>query len=272
MRYPLLVLIAASLAFAPGASAAPVAVKPTYAVTAAAKSGKKVKFVLTVTLPPGIPSCPKKERVTASTKLSRKKTAKWSARYTGDSAICTAAIHGKLSVAKYGKTVKFKIKFPGSKSIKKFSASKKLKLVPPPPPADDPGGIPATHGPQSPGQWYMFKAGDSSDIGMSFKINADYKVPAITRPSGLPMNCTPSGIVSVPFNWENTFFGMGTQVGTVSSSGNSPYVTGMTYELTWNFANAHEGTGHFSATGTFNNSGSIEPCSTSYDVTLSGGN
>ncbi|MGH2959310.1 MAG: hypothetical protein ACRDKE_06875, partial [Solirubrobacterales bacterium] len=137
MRYSILALLASALVFAPGANAAAVKVKPTYAVTAAAKSGKNVKFTISVTVA-NVPKCTGK--VTATHKLSKKKSVSWSARYTGDSAICTARIKGKLAVKKYGKTVKFSIKFPGNDSIKKFSATKSLKLSPPPPPPPPPPG------------------------------------------------------------------------------------------------------------------------------------
>jgi hypothetical protein len=279
MRYFILGLFAALLIVAPAASAKAVKVKPVYSVTAATKSGKNVKFTIAVTVAQ-VPKCTGK--VTATHKLSKKKSVSWSARYTGDSAICTAAIHGKLPAANYRKKTKFAIKFPGNDSIKKFSVTKSLTLTPPPapptpapsPPTGNP--TPIVYGPQKPGPWFMSDVDPSGEDGFTFNLQSDRKVPAFQHLSGMTMNCG-SGheATQVPFQWNNTFFDMGGQFGTVSSSGDRQYVTNMSYTVNFNFADAHSGTGHFAAVGNFQpdpgNAATLS-CTESFDVTLSGGN
>lgn len=269
MRYSLLALFAALLAFAPSASAAPVKVKPVVSVTAATTVGKNVKFTIAVTVA-NVPKC--KGKVTATHKVSKKKRVSWSARYTGDSAICTAAIHGKLPAKNFGKKIKFSIKFPGNDFIKKFSASKSLTLTPPPAPPTGGTTIPIVLGPQKPGPWNML-AVDGSAGDMTFRIGADHKVPALLHPSNLSMTCE-NGKAQLPFNWSNTFFSMGAQIGAVTSGDSGLSMVNMIYTLTWNFTDAHSGTGHFSASGgfVFASGQPATHCETSYNVTFSGGN
>ncbi|MGH2905522.1 MAG: hypothetical protein ACRDKI_01990 [Solirubrobacterales bacterium] len=119
------------------ASAAAVKGTPNASVVSVAVSGKNVKFELDVTvgLPTGADSrktCAGK--VVASHKLSRKVTKSWSAKLKPNLLACIAKVKGKLPKAKYGKTLKFKYVFPGTKQLKKFAKSGSFKLRPPGPP------------------------------------------------------------------------------------------------------------------------------------------
>lgn len=273
MRYFILGLFAALAIVAPVAEAEPVKTSPLVALISAKTSGKNVKFDFDVLLTPTPKKCG--GTLTVSHKTSKKKTVKWTRKLTTNEGTCGTVIHGKLPKSNYGKTRKFKFKFPGSKSIKKFSSSQSFKLVPPKPiPLPPVVGPPGSVGPQHVGKWFIFKKDDISDSGITFTIGADYKVSGLSRPSGLTMSCTPGGNTSVPFNWSNTSFGMGAQVGVVSSGDTNANTSNMVYSLTWNFTGPNTGTGHFSANGGFRSmvGGNFDPCFTEYDVTLSGGN
>jgi hypothetical protein len=276
MRYFILALFAAFLVAVPAAGAKAVKVSPTYSITAAAVSGKNVKFTIAVTVT-GVPKCSGK--VTATHKISKKKSVSWSARYTGDSAICTAAIKGKLPKASFGKKVKFAIKFPGNDAIKKFSASKSLTLTPPaPPPApapSPPGGgstTPIIFGPQSPGLWTVTDVSDGSS-GFTYTLREDRTVPGMASADGIGMNCSVLGTnTHVPTYWNNQNFGMGGAFGSVGSDGAGNQVPNMSYSLYWTFTDANTGTGNFSASGTYQPGGTgttTYSCQTTFNVVYS---
>jgi hypothetical protein len=258
------------------ANAKAVKVTPTYSITSAVVSGKKVKFTFYVALGTEVQGCSGK--VTASHKLSKKKTAKWSASLKQSAVACAATIHGSLPKENFNKKTKFQIKYPGNSKIKPFSATKSLTLSPPPPTTPTPGGptTPVVLGPQHPGPWTMYDTDSSGYGGFTFTIQSDHLVPAITRASSLSMDCGAGGSATqVPFQWNNSFFSMGGQSGKVTSSGDRPYVTSMAYTITWSFTDAHSGTGHFSALGNFQpdaNSSTTYSCSREFDVLFSGGN
>jgi hypothetical protein len=276
MRYFILVLFAALAVAVPVASANAVKATPKASITKAVVSGKSVKFDLLVKAASNVPGC--KGTVTASHKLSKKKTVAWTGKLKATGVDCAATIKGKLPKAKFGKKVKFTFKFPGNKSLKKFNTSKSLKLSPPPaplPPAPTPGtGAPGLVGPQHPGSWFMFKKEDNTDSGWTFTIGQDYKVPSLIRPSSLTMSCAVGGNTQLPFIWNSAPFGMGLPVGTVQSGGNGPHLRNMVHTLNWNFTGPNAGTGHFSSVGEFRYAlpDDWTACSTSFDVTFSGGN
>lgn len=272
MRYLILGLFAALAIVAPVAQAAPAKTLPLVALISATKSAKSVRFGFDVLLTPDPAKCG--GTLTVSHRINKKRTVSWSGKLTSIDGVCGTAIYGKLPKSNYGKTRKFKFRFPGSKSIKKFSSTQSFKLVPPKP-IDQPPvlGPPATVGPQHPGPWFMLKKDDISDSGFSFTLGADRRVPMFSRASGLPMTCA-SGNVIVPFNWSNTFFGMGTQDGVVTSGDSGLNTANMVYSVTWHFNDAHSGTGHFSANGDFRIAmpDTYTHCTADYDVTFSGGN
>jgi hypothetical protein len=273
MRYLVLALLAALAVFAPTAQAAATKPAPVVTVLTVKKSGKDVKFDLLGDLIPAPSTCT--GILTASHKLSKKKTVKWKGKLKSFAGTCDTTIHAKLPVAKYDKKVKIKFAFPGNKSIKKFSSTKSLKIAETKTGELPPGiKVPSpVVGPQNPGTWFMFKKGDSSDIGMQFTIKPDYTVPGLTRPSGLPVTCT-SGNKSIPFNWSKLNFAMGAQTGVITSGDSGQYASNMHYTLTWSFTDAHNGTGHFAALGgyVFTPGQSPEGCAAAYEVTFSGGN
>jgi hypothetical protein len=275
MRYFILALFAALIVMVPSAGATAVKVAPTYSITSAAVSGKNVKFTITVTVT-GVPKCSGK--VTATYKISKKKSVSWTGRYTGDSAICTAKINGKLPKASFGKKVKFAIKFPGNDSIKKFSTSKSLTLSPPPPPAPPapvptpptgPDPIPLTTGPQTLGLWSIEEV-TQNNTDFSFILSEDYIVYDISRfGGGLSVVC-PSGNVSTTFNWSKQFT-MRAKTGQVSYQDTGPN-NHMTYTFDWDFSGPNTGTGHFDAVGDINiGGGTWVTCSRSFNFDMAGG-
>lgn len=275
MRYFILGLFAALAVAVPVARAAAVKATPSYSITAAKVSGKNVKFDLLVKAASNVPGC--KGTVTASHKISKKNVKSWTGKLKTSGTDCATTIKGKLPKSKFGKKVKFSIKFPGNKVIKKFGATKSLTLSPPAPAGPTGGGtdLPGVRGPQKPGVWYMFNAEPGSiDIGMKFTIRDDFTVAGLTRPGALKMVCAPGGNTQIPFNWSNSSFGMGAPSGVVTSGDSNPSTSNMVYTVAYNFSGPHAGTGSFSATGNFRSmsGGSFDPCSVSYPVTFTGGN
>lgn len=270
MRYLLLAPLAALLALAPGAEAAALKAKPTYAVKSAAVSGKSVKFVLTVAFAANAGKCPK-EKIAASSGTGSTKKIWGTKHYTLDSDVCTAAIHGKLAKSKYGKSVKFKFSFPGGKTVKKFSGSKTLKLVTPPAPV--PGPSPPTFevGPQAFGKW---RAEDPLDTNHQFLFtikSPDHAVPGITSWLGgyTVMNCGASYEAQhVNFNWNQAFSLVG-PIGKAVYTDNVGFAHDLTYTLNFSFANATQGSGSMTALGGYE----VEPnvvktCAASFNFTL----
>lgn len=182
MRYFILGFLAALAVVAPVAQAEPVKTSPLVAVTYAEKGAKNVKFGFDVMLSPIPAKC--SGTLTVSRKISKKKTVRWTGKLSVKYGNCGTTIRGKLPKSNYGKTRKFKFKFPGSKSIREFSYNLSIKLAPPKPIALPPViGAPGSLGPQHPGSWIMFKKDDNTDSGWSFTLRPDYTVPGLVRPS-----------------------------------------------------------------------------------------
>jgi hypothetical protein len=76
-------------------------------------------------IPPGASASACSGKVNASTKVGHKTTS-WSGKLGAAAADCTAAIHGKLPKAKFGKKLAFKLSFPGNAAISAFGVTKKL--------------------------------------------------------------------------------------------------------------------------------------------------
>ena len=140
----LIALATALLVVAGSAQAAAVKVKPTASVVGATKSGKYVRFQIGVKfpIPAGASAADCSGKVTVSTKLSKKKTAKWSGKLAAVGPDCVATVKARLASAKYGKKLKFTVAFKGSKKLKPFSRSWKLRIVAPPPPPPLPPAAP----------------------------------------------------------------------------------------------------------------------------------
>ncbi|MFT4050243.1 MAG: hypothetical protein QM648_10495 [Solirubrobacterales bacterium] len=272
MRYLFFAPLALLLLIAPGANASPVKVKPTYAITAASVSGKSVKFTLTSTLPSSVKSCPgKKTKLEASVNSGSKKIWDSARAYTLDSEVCVALFKGKLPAKKYGKTVKFSFSFPGTKKIKKFSGSKKLKLVPPAANTGGPGTPTQEIGPQAFGKWRAEDPLDSSHQFMFTIKSPDHAVPGITNWLGgnTVMDCGSSYEHQyVNFNW-NQAFTLGGPIGKTTYSDNVGFAHGLLYTFNFSFTTAHEGSGSMTALGDYDvGGGVIKTCSVSFNFTL----
>lgn len=277
MRYFILVAAVALGITAPAAGAKPAKVAASYSVVVSSVSGANVKFVLVASIDGNsVPGC--KGKVTASHKLSKKSTKKWSGSLKQSPVACSAKISGKLPKAKYGKDVKFTFTFPGNTSIKKFSKTKSLKLVTPtsvlplPLPGGPPApGPPAQVGPQAFGFWTGFRLPEN-ESKFIFKIKSPgHTVSGFSNWLGgnNTMNC---GVgfeaTQVPFNW-NTPFTLSGPVGQVVSEDNGPNFSHMVYTFDFSFTNANEGSGSFSALGGFDvGGGDFRTCSLSYNFRL----
>jgi hypothetical protein len=273
MRYFILGLFAAFAVAVPVAGAAAVKPTPSYSIAAAKVSGKNVKFDLLVKAASNVPGC--KGTVTASHKISKKKTVSWTGKLKTTGTDCATTIKGKLPKAKFGKKVKFSIKFPGNKAIKKFSGTKSLTLVSPPlpPPPVTPGSAapPAQIGPQAFGKWTGFRQPEDESKFMFTIKSPNYAVPGFSSWLGgnNSMNCGPGyEATQVPFNW-STPFTLSGPVGVAVSTDNGPNFSNMIYTFNFAFTTANEGSGNFSALGEFNVGGGVfKTCSLSYNFRL----
>lgn len=254
---------AALLAVAGSAQAAAVKVKPTASVVGATKSEKNVRFQIDVKfpIPAGASAADCSGKVTVSTKLSKKKTAKWSGKLAAVGADCVAKVKAKLAAAKYGKKVKFSVAYKGSKKLKAFSRSWKLKIVAPAPPVPLP-----TAGPPAPPPlemagvhntgWWDILSNDGDNDDFQFEIKPDYSVTAITStlgngsPGNVELQCDTTSVqASVIFD---TGFMAKADMITVHST--QTYIPGKSMVHTFHFdwKTPTTGVGSYSSTGQYN--------------------
>ena len=260
-RYAGLIALATALLVVVGsAQAAAVKVKPTISVVSAAKSGKYVRFQIGVKFPiPAGVTAPCSGKVTVSTKLSKKKTAKWSGKLAAVGPACVAKVKAKLASVKYGKKLKFSVAFKGSKKLKPFSSSRKLRIVAPPPttplPPAAPPGLPGPPplevvGVHNKGNWDINAIGeDNSDF--EFFIEPDYSVAEIkTHPNGkVQLQCKSTTVQSsIIFN---TGFEAKSDSITVHSTQNDDFIS-MVHTFHFSWTSPTSGVGHYSSSGQYN--------------------
>lgn len=258
-----LALVTAMLVVTASAQAAAVKVKPTASVVAATKSGKYVRFQIGVKfpIPAGVSAADCSGKVTVSTKLSKTKTAKWSGKLAAVGTECVATVKARLASAKYGKKLKFKVAFKGSKKLKPFSRSWNLKLVAPPPvPVPPPAAPPApppfeTVGVHNKGWWDINVSDGSDNDDFQFFIKPDYSVTQITStlgdfsPGKVELQCTTTSVqASAPFN---TGFMAKADMITVQSTQNDAFNNGMVHTFHFDWTTPTSGVGYYTASGQY---------------------
>jgi len=272
MRHPLLskrklsacvAPIALALALcAPSTAGAVQKVKPTTTIEAAKKTGKHVKFTIDVSFP--LPTgdtaandC--KGKVTASFKLSAKKTIKWSASLKPSLTGCLARIKATLPAAKYGKKLNIKTTFRGNTYLSPFKATSKLTIITPPagsgtPPA---GGGPV-NGPTSMPNPQAHKKGhwktlDGTSYGnvFDFTVNDDDTITSFN--SGIfEWDCgTPPSPVFGGTHYQNVIHVSSDRVNDTYHwvHDQDPNHYDVTYHLLLTFTGPTEGYGHLDADG-----------------------
>lgn len=243
------------------AQAAAVKVKPTASVLGATKSGKHVKFQIGVKFPIPLAAtaadCTGK--VAVSTKLSKKKTAKWSGKLAANGPDCVATVKAKLAAAKHGKKLKFKIAFKGSKKFKPFSKSLKLKIVAPPPPQPQlsPPGPPEPQPVEMVGVhnkgWWDINSNDNDNDDFEFFIEDDYSVSEITSTTAgkkIQLECeTENPQASLVFNT-----GFEAKLDSITVQSTQTYAAGKAMVHTFHFSwtSPLSGVGEYSSTGQYN--------------------
>jgi hypothetical protein len=264
-------LLVTALAAAPSAGAVQ-KVRAAVEIGHAEKSGKNATFTIDVTfpVPAGLTAATAcKGKVSASYKLSKKKTLKWSGSFKPNDIACLAEIKGKLPADKYGKKLKFGIDFKGSKSIKPFSVSKSLKIVAPPGPPVAPAPVtpPANTGPPvafNPIFAYGNWATDPPTTGYSsvfqFAFASDYSMGSFQQSgSSFRWNCTNVNYPTPQLTSALVFFDTTFVVtnGTVDGSHHYSLSNGVTndrdvdYTLHIGFDQHLTGHGTFTANGTW---------------------
>ncbi|MBI5311437.1 MAG: hypothetical protein HZB14_10505 [Actinobacteria bacterium] len=263
-RYAKLFALATALLVVAGsAQAAGVTVKPTTSVESATKSGKHVRFQIVVKfpIPAGASATDCSGKVTVSTRLSKKKTAKWSGKLAALGPDCVARIKARLASAKYGKKLKFSVAFGGSTKLKSFSRSLKLKIVAPPPPTPPlpPAAPPAPPAPpaleavgvHNKGSWDINAIGDDN-ADFEFFIKPDYSVSEITTyPSGkVQLQCESTNPqASITFN---TGFMAKSDNITVQSTQNDAFFISMVHTFHFDWTSPTGGVGQYSSSGQYN--------------------
>lgn len=257
----MIALTTALLVVAASAQAAAVKVKPTASVAGATKSGKYVRFQIDVRfpIPAGVSAADCVGKVTVSTKLSKKKTAKWSGKLAADGPNCGAKIKAKLASTKYGKKLKFKVVFKGSKKLKPFSRSWKLRIVAPLPPQAPPAAAPAPPTPpglevvgvHNKGSWDINAIGLGND-DFEFFIEPDYSVSEIWSTAGgeVQLQCeTTNPQATITFN---TGFTAKPDVITVQSTQTDDFFISMVHTFHFSWTSPISGVGQYSASGQYN--------------------
>lgn len=249
---------------AESAEAAAVKVKPTASVVGATKSEKYVRFQIGVKfpIPAGVSAADCSGKVIVSTRLSKKKTAKWSGKLAALGTDCVANVKARLAAAKYGKKLKFKVAFKGSKKLKPFSKSWNLKIVAPPPPPPLPPAAPPAPPPfdavgvHNKGWWDINVSDDSDNDDFQFFINPDYSVSAITstlgggQPGNVELQCTSATVqASVTFD---TGFIAKSDIITVQSTQNDAFNDQMVHTFHFDWTSPTSGVGHYFASGQYN--------------------
>jgi hypothetical protein len=262
-----LVAMAIALIAAPTAVAAQ-KVTPSTAVESAKKSGKYVKFTIAVSfaVPAGdtaAADCTGK--VTTSTKAGHK-TVKWSGPLKAGLTGCVAHIKGKLSAAKYKKSLKFKSSFPGNANVAPFSSTKKLVLKTPPatPGGTTPGGGTTPSGPTTApnpqahkkGYWKTYGGTPYNNV-FPFMIQDDDTIHFFDAQGGFEWDCgDPPSPAFGGTHFQDVMTVASDQVNhTYHYVGNSGdphyYVYDVNYHLILNFTGPTTGYGHLDASGTW---------------------
>lgn len=258
----LIAFAAALLVTAGSAQAAAVKVKPTASITAATKSSKYAKFQLGVAfpIPAGAAAADCSGKVTVSTKLSKKKTAKWTGKLAALGPDCVAKVKARLVAKNYGKKLKFTVAFKGNKKLKPFSKSWNLKIVPPPP---TPSPLPVAPPPPPPFStvgvhntgWWDINSNDPDDDDFQFFIKPDYSVTEITStsppaPAYVKLQCTNSSpLASVTFD---TGFSAKQDMITVQSTQTYGLDKAMVHTFHFDWKSPITGVGSYSSIGQYN--------------------
>lgn len=265
-----LVLATALLVVAGSAQAATVKVKPTASVVGATTSEKYVRFQIGVKfpIPAGVSPADCSGKVTISTKLSKKKTAKWSGKLAALGIECVATVKAKLASAKYGKKLKFKVVYKGSKKLKPFSRTWNLKIVAPTPPVPLPTVAPPAPplleaaGVHNKGWWDINAIGSDND-DFQFFIKPDYSVNEITStlgdfsPGKVKLQCISTSVqASAPFN---TGFMAKSDIITVHSTQTFAPGKAMVHTFHFSWTSPTSGVGQYSSSGQFNVGTELDP-------------
>lgn len=253
---------------AESAEAAAVKVKPTASVVGATKSEKYVRFQIGVKfpIPAGVSAADCSGKVIVSTRLSKKKTAKWSGKLAALGTDCVANVKARLAAAKYGKKLKFKVAFKGSKKLKPFSKSWNLKIVappptpPPPPPPAPPAQPPLSAvGVHNKGWWDINVTGpeQSENEDFQFFIKPDYSVTEITstlgggQPGKVKLQCTSTTVMQAPVTFD-TGFEAKSDIITVQSTETYAPDKAMVHTFHFDWTTPNSGVGYFSTSGQYN--------------------
>jgi hypothetical protein len=244
---------------AESAQAAAVKVKPTASVIDATKSGKHVKFQIAVKfpLPTGTSAADCSGKVTVSTKLTKKKTAKWTGKLAALGPDCVAKVKARLASSKYGKKLKFTVVYKGNKKLKPFIWSGKLRIVSPPPtlpiPPAAPPAPPAIEqvGVHNKGSWDINSLDNDND-DFEFFIKPDYSVAEITStsPGKVQLECqttNPQAIITF-----NTGFVAKLDSITVQSTQNDAFNQSMVHTFHFSWTSPISGVGQYSSSGQYN--------------------
>lgn len=245
----------------------------------ATKSQKHVRFTLGIQfpIPIGAAAVDCSGKVTASTKLSKTKTAKWSGKLAAVGSDCVATVKARLAAAKHGKKLRFTVAFKGNKKLKSFSRSWLLKVKAPPPPPPPP--TPAQPAPpplevvgvHNKGSWDI-NANDNINDDFEFFIKPDYSVAKIfsTAPGEVQLQCESTSPMA-KLTFDNGFVAKSDTL-TVQSTQNDDFNISMVHTFHFSWTSPISGVGQYSSSGQYNvgtaESPDFENCTGGYSFTL----
>lgn len=124
-----LVVVLGSLAIAQTSVAAPRSITPVASIQSAVVSGSSVRVTLNVLLSPVDSAADCSGRVTASVRLSRRRTVRASGRLTQTlPGSCSATIRITLPRSRNGRTVPFRLTYRGNDAIRRFNRTVRLRI------------------------------------------------------------------------------------------------------------------------------------------------
>lgn len=255
-----MIALTTALLLAPAsAHAAAVKVKPTASVLGATKSQKYVRFQIGIKfpIPDGASAADCSGKVTASTRLSKKKTAKWSGKLAALGPDCVATVKARLAATKHGKKLRFTIAFKGNEKLKPFRKSWLLRIIAPPPAVPPPTPSPPTPplvevvGVHNKGSWDI-NANDNVNDDFEFFIKPDYSVSEIFSTAGgeVQLECESTNpMAKITFD---TGFVAKTDSITVQSTQNDAFNISMVHTFHFSWTSPISGVGQYSSSGQYN--------------------
>lgn len=178
------------LGLAQTAAADPAPLTPRATIQSAVVSGRNVRVTLSVVLAPISSAAACTGRVTATVRLSSRRSVRASGRLSaGLAGACVATIRLTLPRSRNGRTVSFRLSYSGNEAIRRFNRTVRLRVRNPS--ASDAGTLNGT--------WNATEAGSTAAI---YKLSVvDGMINSITQVQSYMLTCTLGSISLDGLSW-----------------------------------------------------------------------